>query len=141
MSDFSYAVDGDGVATITWDVPGKSMNVMSLAGFAELNLLVGMAIDDAAVKGVILTSGKKDFAGGDVIEQFDATNFDHAMADKGIEAGGFGIENNFAHGFIFHVLRCKARAFFKRRKVSARPAPLGMTTSARRALRGSGIWR
>ena len=64
MSDFSYAVDGDGVATITWDVPGKSMNVMSLAGFAELNLLVGMAIDDAAVKGVILTSGKKDFAGG-----------------------------------------------------------------------------
>ena len=64
MSDFSYAVDGDGVATITWDVPGKSMNVMSLAGFAELNLLVGMAINDAAVKGVILTSGKKDFAGG-----------------------------------------------------------------------------
>ncbi len=64
MSDFSYAVDGDGVATITWDVPGKSMNVMSLAGFAELNLLVGMAIDDGAVKGVILTSGKKDFAGG-----------------------------------------------------------------------------
>ena len=64
MSDFSYAVDGDGVATITWDVPGKSMNVMSLAGFAELNLLVGMGIDDAAVKGVILTSGKKDFAGG-----------------------------------------------------------------------------
>ena len=64
MTDFSYAVDGDGVATITWDVPGKSMNVMSLAGFAELNLLIGMAIDDAAVKGVILTSGKKDFAGG-----------------------------------------------------------------------------
>ena len=64
MTDFSYAVDGDGVATITWDVPGKSMNVMSLAGFAELNLLIGAAIDDAAVKGVILTSGKKDFAGG-----------------------------------------------------------------------------
>ena len=64
MTDFIYSVDGDGVATIIWDVPGKSMNVMSLAGFAELNLLVGMAIDDAAVKGVILTSGKKDFAGG-----------------------------------------------------------------------------
>ena len=64
MPDFTYSVDGDGVATIIWDVPGKSMNVMSLAGFAELNLLVGMGIDDAAVKGVILTSGKKDFAGG-----------------------------------------------------------------------------
>ncbi len=64
MTDFSYAVDGDGVATITWDVPGKSMNVMSLAGFAELNLLIDTAIKDADVKGVIITSGKKDFAGG-----------------------------------------------------------------------------
>jgi len=64
MSDFSYAVDGDGVATITWDVPGKSMNVMSLSGFAELNLLVEMGLTDADVKGIILTSGKKDFAGG-----------------------------------------------------------------------------
>jgi 3-hydroxyacyl-CoA dehydrogenase/enoyl-CoA hydratase/3-hydroxybutyryl-CoA epimerase len=64
MSDFTYAVDGDGVATITWDVPGRSMNVMSLSGFAELNLLVDTAIKDAEVKGVIITSGKKDFAGG-----------------------------------------------------------------------------
>ena len=64
MTDFTYSVDGDGVATITWDVPGRSMNVMSLSGFAELNLLMDTAIKDADVKGVILTSGKKDFAGG-----------------------------------------------------------------------------
>ncbi|MFN4154990.1 MAG: 3-hydroxyacyl-CoA dehydrogenase NAD-binding domain-containing protein [Paracoccaceae bacterium] len=64
MTDFTYAVDADGVATITWDVPGKSMNVMSLAGFAELNGHIDTALVDAAVKGVILTSGKKDFAGG-----------------------------------------------------------------------------
>ena len=37
MTDFTYAVDADGVATITWDVAGKSMNVMSTAGFAELS--------------------------------------------------------------------------------------------------------
>ena len=36
MTDFTYGVDADGVATITWDLPGKSMNVMSQAGFAEL---------------------------------------------------------------------------------------------------------
>jgi 3-hydroxyacyl-CoA dehydrogenase / enoyl-CoA hydratase / 3-hydroxybutyryl-CoA epimerase len=64
MTDFTYAVDADGVATITWDVPGKSMNVMSLAGFAELDGLIDTALGDDAVKGVILTSGKKDFAGG-----------------------------------------------------------------------------
>lgn len=64
MSDFLYAVDADGVATITWDLPGRSMNVMSLEGFAELEALIDRALGDAAVKGVILTSGKKDFAGG-----------------------------------------------------------------------------
>ncbi len=64
MSDFSYAVDADGVATITWDVAGKSMNVMSLQGLSDLDALVAQALADSTVKGVILTSGKPDFAGG-----------------------------------------------------------------------------
>ncbi|MFN7223776.1 MAG: 3-hydroxyacyl-CoA dehydrogenase NAD-binding domain-containing protein [Paracoccaceae bacterium] len=64
MTDFTYAVDADGVATITWDVPAKSMNVMSLAGFAELNAHIDTALADAGVKGIIITSAKKDFAGG-----------------------------------------------------------------------------
>ena len=64
MIEFTYAVDADGVATITWDTPGKSMNVMSTAGFVELDGLIDRALGDAAVRGVILTSGKKDFAGG-----------------------------------------------------------------------------
>jgi 3-hydroxyacyl-CoA dehydrogenase/enoyl-CoA hydratase/3-hydroxybutyryl-CoA epimerase len=64
MTDFHYATDTDGVATITWDVPGRSMNVMSLEGFAELEACIDRALADPAVKGVIITSGKKDFAGG-----------------------------------------------------------------------------
>jgi 3-hydroxyacyl-CoA dehydrogenase/enoyl-CoA hydratase/3-hydroxybutyryl-CoA epimerase len=64
MTDFTYAVDADGVATITWDVKAKSMNVMSTAGFELLDSLIDKALADASVKGVILTSGKKDFAGG-----------------------------------------------------------------------------
>ena len=64
MTDFTMAVDGDGVATITWDVPGKSMNVLSLTGLADLNAHVDAALADPAVKGIIITSGKKDFAGG-----------------------------------------------------------------------------
>jgi 3-hydroxyacyl-CoA dehydrogenase/enoyl-CoA hydratase/3-hydroxybutyryl-CoA epimerase len=64
MTDFTYAVDGDGVATITWDVAGKSMNVMSTAAFALLSDLVDRGLADTGVKGIILTSGKKDFAGG-----------------------------------------------------------------------------
>ncbi|MDO9524504.1 MAG: 3-hydroxyacyl-CoA dehydrogenase NAD-binding domain-containing protein [Gemmobacter sp.] len=64
MTDFTYAVDADGVATITWDVAGKSMNVMSLAGFQALSDQVDAGLADPAVKGIIITSGKADFAGG-----------------------------------------------------------------------------
>ncbi len=64
MTDFTLATDAGGVATITWDVPGKSMNVMSEAGFAELNALIDTVLSDPAIKGAIITSGKKDFAGG-----------------------------------------------------------------------------
>ena len=64
MTEFHYAVDAEGVATITWDVPGKSMNVLSLAGLEELDGHVATALSDDAVKGIVITSGKKDFAGG-----------------------------------------------------------------------------
>ena len=64
MTDFTMKKDADGVAIITWDVPGKSMNVLSLDGAATLNGLIDEALADEAVKGIVITSGKKDFAGG-----------------------------------------------------------------------------
>ncbi len=64
MTDFTSKTDDQGIATITWDVPEKSMNVMSLEGFAELDAAVDAALADDAVKGIIITSGKPDFAGG-----------------------------------------------------------------------------
>ncbi|MCV6595759.1 MAG: 3-hydroxyacyl-CoA dehydrogenase NAD-binding domain-containing protein [Mangrovicoccus sp.] len=64
MTDFTYEVDADGVAVITWDVQGKSMNVMSREGLSQLDGFVDDALADDAVKGVVITSGKDTFAGG-----------------------------------------------------------------------------
>ncbi|MGB8621178.1 MAG: enoyl-CoA hydratase/isomerase family protein, partial [Paracoccaceae bacterium] len=64
MTEFTLSKDADGIATIIWDVPGKSMNVMSMDGFAELDALIDDALADEAVKGVVITSGKDSFAGG-----------------------------------------------------------------------------
>ena len=64
MTEFHYATDAEGVAPITWDVPGKSMNVMSFEGLAELDAAVDRALADPAVKGVVITSAKADFVGG-----------------------------------------------------------------------------
>ena len=91
MTDFTMKTDADGVATITWDVAGKSMNVMSTAGFQLLSELVDKALADAAVKGIVITSAKKDFAGGmdlNVIAQMRAGGaqaiFDGVMAMHGV---------------------------------------------------------
>jgi 3-hydroxyacyl-CoA dehydrogenase/enoyl-CoA hydratase/3-hydroxybutyryl-CoA epimerase len=57
--------DADGVTTIIWDVVGKTMNVLSLEGWDDLDACVDKALADDAVKGIIITSGKRDsFAGG-----------------------------------------------------------------------------
>ncbi|MEM8869672.1 MAG: 3-hydroxyacyl-CoA dehydrogenase NAD-binding domain-containing protein [Pseudomonadota bacterium] len=64
MTIFHYATDAEGVATITWDQPGTSMNVMTREGFVEFETLFDRAMTDETVKGVIVTSAKKDFAGG-----------------------------------------------------------------------------
>ena len=65
MTDFTMQTGDDGVAIITWDVPGKSMNVLSLDGWGELDALIDEALADDAVKGVVITSGKDgSFAGG-----------------------------------------------------------------------------
>ncbi|MFP4406300.1 3-hydroxyacyl-CoA dehydrogenase NAD-binding domain-containing protein [Rhodosalinus sp.] len=64
MTEFTMETGADGVAVITWDVPGRSMNVLSLTALEELDALVDAALGDDAVKGVVITSAKKDFAGG-----------------------------------------------------------------------------
>ncbi|MEO1493590.1 MAG: 3-hydroxyacyl-CoA dehydrogenase NAD-binding domain-containing protein [Pseudomonadota bacterium] len=65
MTDiFTLAVDSDGIATITWDLPGASMNVLNEEGVLQLDALVDQVLADETVKGTIITSGKDDFAGG-----------------------------------------------------------------------------
>ena len=65
MTDFIMNKGDDGVAVITWDVPGKSMNVMSLEGLQQLDAAIDDALADDVVKGIVITSGKEgSFAGG-----------------------------------------------------------------------------
>ena len=64
MTDFTMTTDADGVAIITWDMPGRSMNVMTRDSMQELNGLIDAALADDAVTGIVITSGKRDFAGG-----------------------------------------------------------------------------
>ena len=64
MANFKFDIDADGIALVTWDMPGKSMNVITGETIAELSAIVDKVIADAAIKGVIVTSGKDAFCGG-----------------------------------------------------------------------------
>ncbi|HVG48535.1 MAG TPA: enoyl-CoA hydratase/isomerase family protein, partial [Rubellimicrobium sp.] len=64
MTDFTLRTDPEGVAVLTWDVPGRSMNVLNLDSLKELDACVEQALADPEVKGIVVTSGKKDFAAG-----------------------------------------------------------------------------
>jgi 3-hydroxyacyl-CoA dehydrogenase/enoyl-CoA hydratase/3-hydroxybutyryl-CoA epimerase len=62
-----YQVDADGVATLTWNVADRPMNVLNQASVAAFGQAVERAIGDPAVKGVIVTSSRPEFvAGGDL---------------------------------------------------------------------------
>ncbi|MDG4883550.1 3-hydroxyacyl-CoA dehydrogenase NAD-binding domain-containing protein [Mesorhizobium sp. WSM4884] len=63
-TNFTLDVDADGIALVTWDMPGRSMNVFTEEAMRELNSIVDHVASDAAIKGVVITSGKDSFSGG-----------------------------------------------------------------------------
>ena len=63
----NYAVDAEGIATLTWDMPGRSQNVINGESCAALFAAIDLATKDESVKGILMKSGKPDFiAGGDL---------------------------------------------------------------------------
>jgi len=64
MQNFRLDVDADGVALITWDMPGRSMNVLTPEAIEELDALVDKVAAEPTIKGAVVTSGKEGFSGG-----------------------------------------------------------------------------
>jgi 3-hydroxyacyl-CoA dehydrogenase/enoyl-CoA hydratase/3-hydroxybutyryl-CoA epimerase len=64
MANFKLEVDGDGIALVTWDMAGRSMNVIDIPVIEELGKLVEQIAADAAIKGAVITSGKDTFCAG-----------------------------------------------------------------------------
>ena len=62
-----YEVAPDGIATLTWNVADRPMNVLNHASIAAFNGAVARALADPAVRGVVVTSSRPEFlVGGDL---------------------------------------------------------------------------
>jgi 3-hydroxyacyl-CoA dehydrogenase/enoyl-CoA hydratase/3-hydroxybutyryl-CoA epimerase len=63
-TNFKFDVDADGIALVTWDMPGRSMNVIDQSVISELEAIVENVASDAAIKGAVIASGKDTFCAG-----------------------------------------------------------------------------
>ncbi|MFT4913762.1 MAG: 3-hydroxyacyl-CoA dehydrogenase/enoyl-CoA hydratase/3-hydroxybutyryl-CoA epimerase [Brevundimonas sp.] len=87
LENFKIDVDADGIALITFDVPGRSMNTLTSGVMKEIPEWVERIRTDDAIKGAVLTSGKTSgfcagadlgdmaggmLAGGSLQEAYDA---------------------------------------------------------------------
>jgi 3-hydroxyacyl-CoA dehydrogenase/enoyl-CoA hydratase/3-hydroxybutyryl-CoA epimerase len=69
--NFKFDLDADGIATVTWDMPDRSMNVINLTVIEELSGIVEKVAADAAVKGAVITGGKDTFCAGADLTMLD----------------------------------------------------------------------
>jgi len=74
METLKYQVDGDGVALVGIDVPGRSLNILTPQLQRELEQLFAWIAGDDAVKGVVIHSAKARgfIAGADLMELVQA---------------------------------------------------------------------
>src|SRR5260370_6016994 len=64
----NYNVDSDGIATITGDMPNRTMNVLNEAPITAYAGALEEALKYDKVKGVIIASAKADFIAGADLE-------------------------------------------------------------------------
>jgi 3-hydroxyacyl-CoA dehydrogenase / enoyl-CoA hydratase / 3-hydroxybutyryl-CoA epimerase len=85
LVNFRLDIDDDGIASITWNMPGRSMNVFDLSTIEEFDRLIDEIIRNEAIAGVIITSGKETFSGGadlTMLQGMLADFLDAATADR-----------------------------------------------------------
>lgn len=96
-----YNVDGDGVASIVWNMADRPMNVMNGDSLAAFREAVYKAIGDKAVKGVIVTSAKNDFVAGADLTNLLKESKDPAKA----------LQNSFALQKLFRDIEKAGKPF------------------------------
>jgi 3-hydroxyacyl-CoA dehydrogenase/enoyl-CoA hydratase/3-hydroxybutyryl-CoA epimerase len=117
-STIDYAVETDGIATITWDMPGRPMNVMNNDSVRDFAVAVDRAVADESVKGVIVASGKDTFIAGGDLEMLERL---------AVEAGAGDSEDNAREifGFVTHY-----QALLRRLETCGKPVVAAINGTA-----------
>lgn len=68
-----YRVDDDGIAVVTWNNPDSPVNTLTDVSLAAYEAAMDRALADTAVRGLVVTSAKRDFIAGADVHNFLAT--------------------------------------------------------------------
>jgi 3-hydroxyacyl-CoA dehydrogenase/enoyl-CoA hydratase/3-hydroxybutyryl-CoA epimerase len=68
----TFELGADGILLATLDVPGRAMNILDESAAAAYEAMAQRLETDAAVKGLVISSGKKDFLAGADLERIRA---------------------------------------------------------------------
>src|SRR5689334_21821665 len=82
FKNFKVETDADGIVLVTWDIPGRSMNVLDETSIDELEEIVKQTSADANVKGVVITSAKEAFCAGADLSMLEGMNHTYAKVLK-----------------------------------------------------------
>jgi 3-hydroxyacyl-CoA dehydrogenase/enoyl-CoA hydratase/3-hydroxybutyryl-CoA epimerase len=87
LKNFRFETDSDGIALLTWDMPGRAMNVLNPEVIAELGQVVDKVTSDAAIKGCVVASGKETFSAGADLTMLEkgASDYKRALKERGEE--------------------------------------------------------
>jgi 3-hydroxyacyl-CoA dehydrogenase/enoyl-CoA hydratase/3-hydroxybutyryl-CoA epimerase len=78
----NYTVDNEGIATLEWDLPGRSQNVLNEQTMAAFADAAQKALADPAVKGILVASAKADFIAGGDLDMLLKADDAQAMSDN-----------------------------------------------------------
>jgi 3-hydroxyacyl-CoA dehydrogenase / enoyl-CoA hydratase / 3-hydroxybutyryl-CoA epimerase len=97
MENFKIDVDSDGIALITFDVPGRSMNTITASVVRDLYAIVDKIKTDDKIKGVVFTSGKTSgFCAGADLGEMNERGVSGSSAPKSEEEK---LKTQFERGF------------------------------------------
>src|ERR1700759_2199207 len=85
FKNFKVETDADGIVLVTWDIPGRSMNVLDETSISELEEIIKQTSADANVKGVVITSAKEAFCAGADLTMLEGMSHTYAklLKEKG----------------------------------------------------------
>src|SRR3984893_7926090 len=87
LKNFRFETDNDGIALLTWDMPGRSMNVITPEVIDEIENTVDHVAAQTGIKGCVIASGKETFSGGADLSMLQnaAADYQKARQEKGEE--------------------------------------------------------